>query len=157
MKSINKRMAIIGLSALLITSAGSAMAFGGFKGHYGGCDKGQGRSSMAAIAQLDDLSSEQKDQLKDVRSSAREAIRDLRDEMQDSRSDLRDAMNDNADLETIRPLAEKQGDHVARMIMLRAEIRGKVDEILTPEQREELADMRDWDKGFGRHGRGMGF
>lgn len=157
MKSINKRVAIIGLSALLITSAGTALAFGGHKGHFGGCEKGKGLSPMAAITQLDDLSSEQRDQLKDVRSSAREAMRDLRDEMQDNRSDLRDAMSDNADLETIRPLAEKQGDQVARMIMLRAEIRGKVDEILTPEQREELEDMRSWGKGFGRHGRGMSF
>ena len=157
MKSMNKRVAIIGLSALLITSAGTGLAFAGHKGHFGGCDREQGRSPMAAIAQLDDLTSEQKDQLKDVRSSAREAMRDLRDEMQDNRSDLRDAMSDNTDLETIRPLAEKQGDQVARMIMLRAEIRGKVDEILTQEQREELADMRDWGKGFGRHGRGMGF
>ena len=72
MKSINKRVAIIGLSALLITSAGSALAFGGFKGHHGGCDKGQGFSPMAAITKLDDLTSEQKDQLKDVRSSARD-------------------------------------------------------------------------------------
>jgi Spy/CpxP family protein refolding chaperone len=157
MKSINKRVAIIGLSALLITSAGTALAFGGPKGHHGGCDRGQGGSPMAAISQLDDLTSEQKEQLKEIRSSARDTMRDLRDEMQDNRSDLRDAMQENADLETVRGLALKQGDQVARMIMLRAEIRNKVKEVLTPEQREQLADMRGPGKGFGQRGPGMGF
>ena len=157
MKALNKRVAIIGLSALLITSAGSALAFGGPKGHHGGCNRGHAGSPMAAIAQLDDLSSEQKTQLKEIRSAAKEAMRDLRDEMQDNRSDLREAMQENADQETIRGLALKQGDQVTRMIMLRAEIRGKINEVLTAEQREGLADMRDWGKGFGRRGPGMGF
>lgn len=157
MKSINKRVAIIGLSALLITSAGTALAFGGPKGHHGGCDRGKGGSPMEAISQLEDLTSEQKDQLKEIRSSAKDAMRDLRDDMQDNRRDLRDAMEKNADLETVRKLAQKQGDQVARMIMLRAEIRDKVDEILTEEQREQLADMRGMDKGFGHRGLGKGF
>ena len=155
MKSTHKRLAVLGLTALLITGAGTALAFGGHKGH--GCDREYGRSPMTPITQLDDLSSEQKQQLKDIRSSARRAMRDLRDEMQDNRSDLREAMSENADLETIRGLALKQGDQVARMIMLRAEIRGKVNDVLTPEQREQLTDMRDRGRDFGHRGPGMGF
>jgi protein CpxP len=156
MKSNSKRLAVIGLTTLLITGAGTALAFGGPKGHHG-CDRDQGRPPMAAISQLDDLSSEQKEQLMDIRRSARDAMRDLRDEMQDNRGELREAMQENADLETIRGLALKQGDQVARMIMLRAEIRGKIDKVLTAEQRQQLADMRDWGRGFGRPGPGMGF
>lgn len=157
MKSTNKRIAIIGLSVLLIASAGTALAFGGPKGHHGGCDRGQGGSPMAAISQLENLTSEQKDQLKEIRSSAKDAMRDLKDEMRDNRRDLRDAMQENSDLETLRTLAEKQGDQVARMIMLRAEIRDKVSEVLTQAQREQLADMRGMGKGFGHRGPGMGF
>ncbi len=155
MKSMHKRLAAIGLSAILVSGAGSALAFGGAKGH--GCDREHARSPMAAIAQLDDLSGDQKDQLKDIRRSARDAMSDLRDEMQDNRGDLRDAMRDNADLETIRALALKQGDQVSRMIMLRAEIRNKIENVLTEEQRSQLADMRDRRQGFGRPDSGMGF
>lgn len=157
MKSINKRLAAIGLSALLITSAGSALAFGGPKGHHGGCDKGHGRSPMAALTQLDDLSGEQKTALKEIRSSARAAMRDLRDDMQDNRSDLRDAMQENASMETLRQLAQKQGDQVARMIVLRAEIRNQVNAVLTDAQREQLAEMRGRGMGFGHRAPGMGF
>ena len=157
MKSTNKRIAIIGLSVLLISSAGTALAFGGPKGPHGGCDRGQGRSPMAALSQLDDLTGEQKQELKVIRSSARDAMRDLKDEMQDNRRDLRDAMQENADLKTVRALAEKQGDQVARMIVLRAEIRNQVNQVLTEEQREALADLRGPGMGFGHRGPGMGF
>jgi Spy/CpxP family protein refolding chaperone len=112
---------------------------------------------MAAIAQLDDLTSEQKEQLKEIRRAARDSMTGLRDEMQDNHSDLREAMRDNADLETIRGLALKQGDQVTRMIMLRAEIRGKVDSVLTQEQRLQLSDMQSREKGPRHPGPGMDF
>jgi protein CpxP len=157
MKPIQKRIAIFGLSALLISGAGSALAFGGHKGHHG-CDRGGSPSPMAALTQLEDLTDEQKDQLREIRSMARDAMRKARNEMRDNREELHDAMIDNADLETIRGLAEKQGDHITRMIVLRAEIRGKIDSVLTEDQQKQLSDMRGLGKGFGHHPRqGMDF
>ncbi|MES9947047.1 MAG: Spy/CpxP family protein refolding chaperone [Candidatus Thiodiazotropha sp.] len=148
MKPTYRRIAIISLSTLLFTSAGAAMAFGGPKGH-GGCDRGGKHGPMAALTQLDDLSTEQKQVLKDIRKATRDAMRDLRDAMQDNRTELRDAMIDNADMASIRSLAEKQGDQVTRMIVLRAEVRNKINSVLTEEQREQLQDLRWSEKGFG--------
>jgi Spy/CpxP family protein refolding chaperone len=143
MKPMNRRIAVISLSALLISSAGAALAFGGPKDHHGGCDRNGGHDTpMSAISQLEDLSAEQRDQLLEIRKSARKAMRDLRDEMHDNRVALHDAMADNADLETIRKLADKQGEQVARMIVWRAEIRNKVSGVLTEEQRIQLDSMR---------------
>ncbi|MES9971285.1 MAG: Spy/CpxP family protein refolding chaperone [Candidatus Thiodiazotropha sp.] len=148
MKPRYRQIAIISLSTLLFTSAGAAMAFGGPKGH-GGCDRGGKHGPMAALAQLDNLTAEQKEVFKDIRKATRDAMRDLRDAMHDNRTDLHDAMIDNADLATIRRLAEQQGDQVARMIVLRAEVRNKINSVLTEDQREQLQDLRWSEKGFG--------
>lgn len=154
MKPTYRRIAIISLSTLLFTSAGAAMAFGGPKSH-GGCERGGKHGSMAALTQLDNLTTEQKQVLMDIRKATRDAMRDLRDEMQDNRTDLHDAMIDNADMASIRSLAEKQGDQVTRMIVLRAEVRNKINSVLTEEQREQLQDLR-WSKnGFGPARRGF--
>ncbi|MEJ2455977.1 MAG: Spy/CpxP family protein refolding chaperone [Candidatus Thiodiazotropha sp.] len=141
MKPMNKRLAVLGLTTLLISGAGTALAFGGHKDHHG-CDHDGRQTPMAALSRLDGLTDEQKTQLRQIRQEARDTFRELRDQMRDNRSDLRDAMMDKSDLETIRTLAKKQGDQVARMIVLRAEIRDKVNGVLTEEQRQQLADMR---------------
>jgi protein CpxP len=156
MKAIQKRMAVIGLSALLISGAGTALAFGGPKGHHG-CDRDGRHSPMAALSQLEDLTDEQKDQLREIRKAARDAMRDARDEMRDNREALHDAMVDNADLETIRQLADKQGDRIARMIVLRAEIRDNINSVLTEAQQEQLSDLRGPGRGFGHPRPGMNF
>jgi Spy/CpxP family protein refolding chaperone len=140
MKPIQKRMAIFGLSALLISGAGTAFAFGGHKGHHD-CHRGGGHSPMAALSQLEDLTDEQKQQLREIRKAARDAMREARDKMRDNRDELHDAMIDNADLETIRELADKQGDLIARMIVLRAKVRDKINSVLTESQREQFSDI----------------
>jgi Spy/CpxP family protein refolding chaperone len=160
MKPMKKRLAILGLTSLLIVSAGGAMAFGGHHDRHD-CDRGKGdnwRSPAMAISQLDGLSDEQRDQLKQIRRDARDSMRELRDAMRDNRTELRDAMIDQADLESVRALAKKQGDQVARMIVLRAEMRDRISGVLTEAQRQQLADMRNkaWDgdmRGDKRHPR----
>ncbi len=146
MKPMNKRLAVFGLTTLLISGAGTALAFGGHKDHHG-CDHDARQAPMAALTRLDGLTDEQKTQLRQIRQEARDTFRELRDQMQDNRTELRDAMADKADLETIRGLADKQGEQVARMIVLRAERRDKINGVLTEEQRQQLVDMRD--KGWG--------
>jgi Spy/CpxP family protein refolding chaperone len=110
---------------------------------------------MAALMQLDDLTTEQKAVLKDIRKATRDAMRDLRDEMEDNRIDLHDAMAENADIDTIRKLAEKQGDQVASMVVLRAEVRNKINSVLTKEQQQQLEDMRRPGREFGHGPKGF--
>jgi Spy/CpxP family protein refolding chaperone len=52
-------------------------------------------------------------------------------------------------METIRALAKKQGDQVARMIVLRAEVRNKITTVLSEEQRQQLQDIRWSGRKFG--------
>jgi Spy/CpxP family protein refolding chaperone len=154
MKKRSINIVIITLTTLLITSAGTAFAFGGPKGH-GGCDRGGRHEPMAALMQVDNLTEEQKLVINDIRKATRTAMRDLREEMHDNRRDLRDAIEDNEDIETIRKLAKQQGDQVASMIVLRAEVRNKIDSVLSKEQRQQLEDMRWSGREFGPGPRGF--
>jgi hypothetical protein len=77
-------------------------------------------------------------------------MRDLRQAMRDSRDELHDAMEDNANLETIRRLADEQGKQTANMIVLRAEIRNKINAVLSEEQQKQLTELRDQRKDAGR-------
>jgi Spy/CpxP family protein refolding chaperone len=154
MKPTYRTIAIISLSTLLFTGAGAALAFGGPKG-YGGCERGGQHGPMAALTQIENLTTEQKEAIKAIRKTTRDAMRDLRDDMHDNRRDLRDAVEDDADMATIRNLAKNQGDQIARMIVLRAEVRNKINSVLTEEQRQQLQDMRGPGRGFGPSRKGF--
>jgi len=149
MKTTHKRLTAITLTALLLTTAGGAMAFGGSHGRHGGCDHGEGMGPMEQIYRLNDLSDEQKSQLREIRSEARTSLRELRNGMQDNRDTLRDALFEDKDLETIRGLAQKQGEQVAKMIVLRAETRQKIRAVLTEEQQQRLQAQPRFEEGFG--------
>ena len=155
MKTNTKRLATAGLIALLAAGAGTTMAFGMHKGQQG-CDRGGRTAPVAALKQLDNVSSDQQTALNAIRKDSRAAMQGMRDAMRSTRSELRQAMQDGADLDTIRDLAERQGDQKTAMIMLRAETRQKVSAVLTDAQRQQLAELRSERQRFGhpRNGRG---
>lgn len=146
----SKRITAVALSALLLTGAGVAMA-GERYGHRHGCERDGARGPAAALSQLDGLTSDQQEQLKAIRADVKEAMRDLRDDMRDTRSELRSAMKDDADIDAIRALAQKQGEQKAELIVLRAETRKKISEVLTDDQRQQLTQLMDQRRGHGRH------
>lgn len=154
MKPMQRKIAIVTLSTLLFAGAGTALAFGGHRDH-GGCDRDGDRGPMAVLMQLEDLSAKQREEIQSISRATRDAMRELRNEMQDNRADLHDAKVDDADLETIRGLARKQGEQVARMIVLRAEVRNKISNLLTAEQRQQLRDLRWSDRGFDKRRKGF--
>jgi Spy/CpxP family protein refolding chaperone len=65
-----------------------------------------------------------------------------KDAMRESRQALRDAMQSGAGKEELQALADKQGKQVSAMIMARAQMRDKINAILTEEQRAELKKMQ---------------
>lgn len=162
MSTTKKKIAIVGLSALLMASAGATLA--GHRGH-GGCDQGGmgGHKSsmrgagmtgpMRILSKLDDLTDEQRKSIKDIHKSTRQSMFELMGAMQDNRMELREARRKGADIDTIRALAKKQGDQVERMIVLRAETRAKVDAVLTEEQRKQLKSKRRSGRGSGNNNR----
>jgi Spy/CpxP family protein refolding chaperone len=156
MKPMNKKIPAIALSALLATATAGAFAFGGQQDrrdhcdHRGHSDHSGMNAPMAALNRLDGLTDEQKSSLTQIRRDTRDAMRDLRNEMQHNRDALKDAMADKQSIGDIRTLATKQGEIVAKMIVLRAETREKIDSVLTDEQRAQLKTMPRHGGDFGR-------
>lgn len=145
MKRSNKTIAMLLAGTMLFGGTGAAMAYG--KHHDRGfCNKGgeysQQGMPMRALKRLDNLSDKQRDQIKALFREQRDQMRDLRDEMQDNREDLRDAIEKDGDEKSLRKIAEKQGDLVTKMIMLRLQHREKLNALLTEEQREKLQEMQ---------------
>jgi Spy/CpxP family protein refolding chaperone len=144
MKSTTKALL---LGTTLFVTAGSTIAFGGPGGRFGGpgnCDMRGGPQKsnlMRGFNQIGDLSSEQRDQLQDLRRAQRDVMRSQRDAMQTNHVAMQDALEDGADSATIEKLAQQRGASVAAMTIQRAEMKRKVDAILTEEQRETLADI----------------
>lgn len=132
---MNKTTKSILLGTTLLAIVGSASAFAG----PGNCNKRGG--PMQAVQQLNNLTIEQRDQLNNLRNTQRAGMRAQKDAMSDNRDALRAAMRSDADAETIKKLAEAQGAAVTAMIIHRAEMKKKVDAILTEEQRKQLENM----------------
>jgi Spy/CpxP family protein refolding chaperone len=142
-RSIIKTLILTGALA----AAGSALAFGGHHG-FGGKECHRGGHGMKGAMQLESITDEQRQQFKALRSERRGAMQTLRGQMRENRKALRDAARESAPQATVAALAEKQGDLVEQMIIERMDMRRKMDEILTEEQRQELAQKRKE-----RHGR----
>lgn len=142
------RLFAAALGVMLAAGVGSATAF---DGQWSGRS---GPGMLGAAYRLDDLSAEQRQQLDALRDTLRARMGQWRDD----RRALRDALNDGADMDKIRPLAERQGQHVTAMILQKVETRAALNDILTEEQRNKLAEIaRNKSKRFYRHGGGRGF
>lgn len=141
MKRANKTLATLLAAGLTLGAAGTAFAFGG---HDRGCSGFDSRtaSPMRALYQLDSLSDEQRTQIKEVMKEERQSMRDLMDAMQDNRDAMLEANKDNVTVDKIKPLAKKQGELIAEMTVARAQLRDKINAILTDEQRKELNNMK---------------
>lgn len=139
MKRCNKKLALILAGTLMLGGTGAALAYGGYHGK-GHC--GHHGSPMRALSQIDNLSDEQRDQIKALIKEQRDTMRGKKDSMRESRQALRDAMQSGASKEELQALAEKQGDQVTAMIMARAQMRDRINAILTEEQRTELQKMQ---------------
>jgi Spy/CpxP family protein refolding chaperone len=140
MKIANKTLATLFAAGLTLGVASSAFAFGS---HEHGCNMGDRLTSpMRALSQLDSLTDEQRTKIKDLMKEERKTMRDLFDAMQDNRDDLQEAMQKSVPADEIKPLAKKQGDLVAEMTIARANLRDKINTILTEEQRKQLSEMK---------------
>lgn len=139
--------------AALIATGGTAVACSGYGGldgyrsghhrsmqHQGFRGHGHGQRLHAAY-RVSDLTDAQRTQLDKVFDAAQDARYESMKRWRDGRRALREAMRSGADSATVRPLAEKAGQHMAELIVLRADARARVHAILTPAQRNELKQM----------------
>ena len=96
-----------------------------------------------------------KDQLTAVRAIVdrhRPELRTLRDQMADNHKQLSELKKQSAmDEGRLRTLADAQGKTIADLIVLRTEMRGEIDKVLTDKQREKLHHRHGRDGGWKSH------
>ena len=98
---------------------------------------------MRYIASELDLSGDQKDQLKQLMRDQRDAMFDKRDVMQDMREDLRelDVTATDYDQQVATLVAQAQ-DQAAQLVLMKADQKKAMFEILTPEQQAKFLELK---------------
>jgi Spy/CpxP family protein refolding chaperone len=107
---------------------------------YGYGDRHHGPGMRHGGGRLD-LSDEQRRAIHGIMRDARGDFRQLEDKIRDKRYDLYDVIDAGKDSNKIATLADDIGDLMAERIKLRAAVRIKILNELTPEQRDEARDI----------------
>jgi protein CpxP len=117
------------------------------EGMHGGMHR-RGGDMMMQMRGLD-LSEAQRDQIFKIHHDQAPAMREQMKQVQKARTDLRQiAMADKFDEARARQAADAQGKALAAMAVMRAQSMSRVRQVLTPEQRSKMDQMRE----HGRHG-----
>ncbi|MFW5909277.1 MAG: periplasmic heavy metal sensor [Thiohalospira sp.] len=111
---------------------------------------GQSHEGPKRLMAMEGLTDEQRSQIKAVMQEHRPAMKEARTAFREGRSEVRQAMREGADPESIRPLAQEQGERLAAMIQAKARIKNALQDILGEEQWQELHAG----EGKGRHHKG---
>lgn len=129
-----------------------AQSFGNGPG-FGQGRRGGGR--RGDIMEALDLTEAQKDQLENIRNKYEPRISEQKDALFEAHQTLRQLMTDDASTSEVRRQHQQVQTLHQEMSDLRFESMLEMREVLTPEQREEFADLME-DRRAGR-GRGRGF
>jgi Spy/CpxP family protein refolding chaperone len=112
---------------------------------FGGHGMGHGAHRMDPEARIErmadmlDLSKEQRDQVRAIVDKSRPQARELRDKLADNRKQLHALVQQgNAKEADVRKLADAQGKLTADLIVQHTKVRSEIQALLTPEQREKL-------------------
>ena len=107
---------------------------GGMRGHDGG---------MMGMRGLN-LTEAQRDQIFKIHHDSVPAMREQMKQVQKARDDLRQiAMADKFDEARARQAADAQAKAMANMAVMRAQTMNRVRQVLTPEQRQKMDEMRN--------------
>lgn len=128
-----------------------------FPGNGPGFGRGrQGRRGQ--IMEALDLSQEQKNELQSIRNQYQPRIQDKQKTLFEARQSLREMMIDDTASSEVRRQHQQVQTLRQDMSDLRFESMLKMRNVLTPDQREEFAELmqeRRRDRGFRRRGRGF--
>jgi periplasmic protein CpxP/Spy len=112
---------------------------------HAGFDRGQGGhgGEMRGLRALD-LTEAQRDQIFKIHHDQAPAFRDQMKKLRASRQDLQKlARADKFDQAAVRRAADAQGKALSDLAVMRAQTASQVRQVLTPEQRSKLDQMRD--------------
>lgn len=90
-----------------------------------------------------DLTEEQRQQIKAISDEIKPQLKEKKAELRDISMQIRGlATSDNYDEGQVNELADRKGDIVADLTRLKASKKARVHALLTPEQKEKLADLK---------------
>ncbi len=117
-------------------------------GHRGGEMGGYHDAAMhermfERMAHKLDLTDQQQQEIAAIRETTKENLSDTRGEMKAARKEIREAVQAGAGEQEIQQMLIAQSANKARVIVERARAYQAIQEVLTEEQREEFAEMRE--------------
>ena len=141
----------LGLAPLAANEA-LAQGMGEGMGMHGGMHRRGGpMEHMRAL----NLTEQQRDQIFKIHHDSVPAMREQMKQVQKARNDLRQiAMADKFDEAKARQAADAQAKAMANMAVMRAQSANRVRQVLTPEQRQKMDEMRSRRGGMEPRGRG---
>jgi Spy/CpxP family protein refolding chaperone len=150
---MNRYAALIASLVLLV--AGAVFVAGAQEGRRPGGPGGPGgRNGFDRMAQDLNLTADQKTQIEQIRTAERTASEPLMKQLGEKRRALETATaNGQFDETAVRAIAQDQSKFEVELTVIRERTKSQIYNILTPEQREKLAQHRP---GFGGPGRRQG-
>lgn len=140
MKIRKTGMAAMITAAVLLGTAGGAMAYGNHEGKsQDRCDR-QGPARM--LNRLDGVTDAQREQIEALMEARRGEMQGVKGEMREHRQAMREAIERGASRDELRALADEQAARMSAMMLSRAETAQQVRGILTEAQRDQLQEMR---------------
>jgi Spy/CpxP family protein refolding chaperone len=161
-RNIFLKTRLIPILAVLILVPGVVLAQGWGRGPHGPGEPGE--RHMERVLERLDLTDEQRAELEQKLPQFRETIQPSMDQLREARSGLNDLIHaDQLDEGAIRQAAAEMAEIEADVAVARAQHFQEMRQILTPEQLEELQQMRQQmgqrrgPRGGGRRGDGYGY
>ena len=146
-----KRRALVA-AVIAVMTLGTGLVVAGGPGFGGPGEYHMGRfgrrgahgilGRMARVLHQLDLSDQQRTQVRAILDSARPEFQNHMQAMRNRREQLRGAQPGQLDEAAVRAIAQQQGQEMAEMIVLGEKVRSQVYSVLTPEQKQKLADIR---------------
>jgi len=114
------------------------------RGEYSMFKEGRQDRMLERMTEKLDLTDDQQLSVRAIMDEFQPRKQALRDTMKENRQALREAQHsDSPDLNTIRNLAEQKGQYVTEKTLLRAEVKTRMDAVLTAEQRTKMQEMHE--------------
>jgi Spy/CpxP family protein refolding chaperone len=129
-------------------------------GTQAGWCEGKGRHPghrLEMMAEVLDLTDEQRKQIKEIVASEREAVKPLTRQLREKHKELRAATQGGAfDEAAVRSLAAGQAGIFTELIVAKARVTSRIFAVLTPEQKAKAEKIRPLWEGRRGHRRGFG-
>jgi protein CpxP len=147
MSKRNKTIATLAAAGVLGLAAAGTVVANPWDGgaHKARCEHhaGKFRTGMHRVFKQLDLTEAQRDQLFEIRHNQRPALREKMKELRQSRQALRAlATADTYDADRVREAAAQQAQVRTDLTVMRTETMHKMFQVLTPEQKQKLAELR---------------